>query len=1122
MTDLIKAGFDASDFVKGSKQIQDALKAIDAANRGYVRAQLSADLSLQKSAARVVGTIITSHNRQVESATRAAGRLARIEAQRSRAAETAAKREADAVVREAARAAREREKIAARAAREASRNIGKPETSLNLPINPANLAKSVVYNFANRAAFAAADAFQQGAATALEYQQQISRILTLSDEATPSFKAWSAAVLEVSSALGTDLQETAQAFYNTLSTQIGGSREQVKLFVEDALKFGQITASGAEDSVNLLSAVINTYKLNAVDAQDVSAKLFATIDLGNVVAKDLATSFGRTIVPAKQLGIPLEDVGAALAVLTNQGSSTADAQTQLLNLFNKLLKPGKELTKLYQEWGVSSAQNAVEQFGLVGILQRLNTELAKGPERLAEIITDLRGFRGSLGLTGAALNDFISAQERIANSGETYAKKLEVAYDSAGKRITTQLTEVKNKFVELGEKGINFVDQASQKLGLRLVDVVDILLALPDAARLGTLAARGLAKSTADGAEALKEYDDRMDRFIKSTLKDLNTSLKESARTVEKDLSNALNGLQSSFAPILSNLAKDSEDFEDVLKRSARLFEYVADRSVKGFTDKISDLDAEIQQVSKDAKTLGDFLLDLDRDISESFLSDAKKGATVAEQLKLTSQSVKSLLAQAAGSTDPKQSVKYLKQAFDLAKDYDRDKDRATTRLATIDERRKTIATKIAEVNENLLKERRLSSIRESKESLATRRAKNGSTRLSARLSDAASDIRTSDTLGDLTSDLRALKAEEKELAKEAASLQSSESLTSLTLQTQIDARKVLLDLQTRQADIGASTVEKLKEEQDELRAQADQYKETFTEILGLTQDLKNLDSAGLAERQARFTSLASKVAGADLFSSAGDKIRLAERLAELQNDFNTEAQRRKLSVSLENVQANRGRDITNVTDKLRKLTNDIVNQKTTILGLRKEEEALTRKQGTVGLTGEQQDRLQELRLEIADAVAVYSQLNGTLASTQTEAASLASSINAQVSSFNSLGTSVGFADSNMRDLINSVLTLKALSPSATAGSTPGFATGGYVDSVNARLTPGEYVMNRMATARFYPAIHNMNTKAASGATTTVGDINISLTSSGNEGYDAVKLGKLLRRGIRQGTVKLP
>lgn len=92
-----------------------------------------------------------------------------------------------------------------------------------------------------------------------------------------------------------------------------------------------------------------------------------------------------------------------------------------------------------------------------------------------------------------------------------------------------------------------------------------------------------------------------------------------------------------------------------------------------------------------------------------------------------------------------------------------------------------------------------------------------------------------------------------------------------------------------------------------------------------------------------------------------------------------------------------------------------------------------------------------------------------------------------------------------------------------------GRANGGYInpsDTVAAMLTPGEYVINARSTARFYSQLVSMNRPrgfAQGGPVTNnnVGDINVSMSPSGNTSADVQTLVRAIQREIRRGRVSL-
>lgn len=104
-------------------------------------------------------------------------------------------------------------------------------------------------------------------------------------------------------------------------------------------------------------------------------------------------------------------------------------------------------------------------------------------------------------------------------------------------------------------------------------------------------------------------------------------------------------------------------------------------------------------------------------------------------------------------------------------------------------------------------------------------------------------------------------------------------------------------------------------------------------------------------------------------------------------------------------------------------------------------------------------------------------------------------------------------------DLLNSL--------SSAGKGIPGFAKGGMnTDSLLAKVSPGEFIVNPAASRKFYSQLVAMNSFKgfADGGpvgNTTIGDINVNYRSSGNSAVDAQALARELRRGIRQGVLKL-
>lgn len=326
---------------------------------------------------------------------------------------------------------------AASAGKRTSEMFVNMKTALRLlAIQQAHLAISKFTN----ATFAAIEAGK-------EYEIRLAEIQTISQQANRSTQQWSASLVQLSNQFGIDLLKTTEAGYEALSNQIAKG-SGVTVFLADAFTLARTTSATAEQAVNILSSTINAYGTSSINASRYSAVLFKLADLGRVRVGELANTFGNSATLAHTMGVSIEELSAAIATLTIQGIRPDTSMTLMNNIMLKLLKPTKEMTSLFNEWGVASGEAAVGTFGLEGVLARLNTEFEKGGlTRLGEIVTDMRAIRGATGLTGQAFGKFQDALSKMKNAQKEYDAAAKLTADTLAHQLNKEIAALNNLFV---------------------------------------------------------------------------------------------------------------------------------------------------------------------------------------------------------------------------------------------------------------------------------------------------------------------------------------------------------------------------------------------------------------------------------------------------------------------------------------------------------------------------------------------------------------------------------------------------------------------------------------------------------------------------------------------------
>lgn len=294
-------------------------------------------------------------------------------------------------------------------------------------------------------------ALTDGAAAAREYEISLGEIQTISRDLNLTIDEISERVRKVSEDFGIPLETVAEGTYQTLSNQVADAAQTFE-FLEDASALAVGAVTDLDSSVNLLSSVINSYNLNARDADEVSGKLFKTIELGRIRGEEFANTYGRVLVLASQLGISFDEVNAAMATFTVSGLRANEAMTLSTNIMLKLIRPTDALKARMDELGVTTAEAGIQAFGFQGFLQEITKESGNSASAVGELFGRIRAVRGVLGITSKQAETYAKNLELISKAGEAdifRARKLILELDA--KQLERDIQAVKNFFiVDLG------------------------------------------------------------------------------------------------------------------------------------------------------------------------------------------------------------------------------------------------------------------------------------------------------------------------------------------------------------------------------------------------------------------------------------------------------------------------------------------------------------------------------------------------------------------------------------------------------------------------------------------------------------------------------------------------
>lgn len=246
---------------------------------------------------------------------------------------------------------------------------------------------------------------------------------------------------------------------------------------------GKLATVGFNDffsTADLVTKSLRAYGLEAGKASEVAAKLQAIVEAGITTIPELAAGFGETAVVANAFGISIDQLGAAIATITTQGSSTPEALTGIEALFRTLANQSPQAAKALSELSLNGERvkfdiTAVKAKGLGNALNDLFKATNGNIEVIREIIPESRALQAALALAAQGGALFARSLETIADYtpaklGDVFG---EVQEDPTIKlkAITTKAGEIVGSLSGTYEK---FTDSAIESVA-RFVSTTEVI-----------------------------------------------------------------------------------------------------------------------------------------------------------------------------------------------------------------------------------------------------------------------------------------------------------------------------------------------------------------------------------------------------------------------------------------------------------------------------------------------------------------------------------------------------------------------------------------------------------------------------------------------------------------------
>jgi TP901 family phage tail tape measure protein len=240
----------------------------------------------------------------------------------------------------------------------------------------------------------------------------------------------------------------AEAYYFIQSAGFEGA-EGISV-LEVATKAASAGLTDTQTAATAIMGVLHAYGMEAKDAGAVSDVLFKTVDQGVITFEELADGLGRLTNTGAIAGVSIQEIGAAMVVLTRKGMPAAEAFTALNQVMSKLAAPTDKILKAAKDLGIDISFTALKTKGFGAVL----TEIAqKGDEAFFSLFgNNVRALKGIAGLATEAENGKYTLDEyneALRGMGDAAGRTSE-AFNAQTKSLSAQMAFIKNDLMAVG------------------------------------------------------------------------------------------------------------------------------------------------------------------------------------------------------------------------------------------------------------------------------------------------------------------------------------------------------------------------------------------------------------------------------------------------------------------------------------------------------------------------------------------------------------------------------------------------------------------------------------------------------------------------------------------------
>ncbi|AJD27694.1 phage tail tape measure protein, TP901 family, core region [Clostridium botulinum CDC_297] len=296
---------------------------------------------------------------------------------------------------------------------------------------------------------------------ATNFEDSIAKVSTIADTTQVPIGDLRKGILKLSNDTGIASTEIANNVYDAISA--GQKTGDAINFVRNSTKLAKAGFAEAGQSLDVLTTIMNAYKMKAQDVTKVSDYLITTQNEGKVTVGELSSVMGKVIPTAVATNTSLKQVTAGYALMTKNGIKAAESTTYMNGMLNEMSKTGSTADKAIKAVSGKSFPELMKSGKSVSdVLNMMNDYAKKNNLSLKDLFGNAEAGKAALVLSTNAGTDFNEMLGKMEQSAGATDRAFGKVTNTAGERFKKSLNKIKNEAIRLGDAIAPMMDRLSE------------------------------------------------------------------------------------------------------------------------------------------------------------------------------------------------------------------------------------------------------------------------------------------------------------------------------------------------------------------------------------------------------------------------------------------------------------------------------------------------------------------------------------------------------------------------------------------------------------------------------------------------------------------------------------